>query len=76
MDRSHPYVKRVVDTAQRIVRANKDVKQFRGVEWRVSVLDQPGLLNAMVTGDGQIIVFKGMYELHYHFSFPLTMLNP
>lgn len=59
MDKSHPYVKRVVDTAQRIVRANSDIKQFQGVEWRVSIFDQPGLTNAMVNADGQIIVFKG-----------------
>lgn len=63
MDRSHPYVKRVVDTAQRIVRANRDIEQFNGIEWRVSIFDEPGLLNAMVNADGQIIVFKGKIVL-------------
>ena len=59
MDMNHPYVQRVIKTAKRIVHANRDIKQVNDVEWRVSVLDEPGILNAMVTGDGQIIVFKG-----------------
>ncbi|XP_037042346.1 metalloendopeptidase OMA1, mitochondrial-like [Bradysia coprophila] len=62
MDLTHPYVKLVVNTAKRIVRANRDIEQFKGIEWRVSVFDEPGLLNAMVNADGQIIVFKEMIE--------------
>lgn len=61
MDRSHPYVKRIVETAQRIVRANSDIEQFKDVQWQVSLFDEPGLLNAMVNGNGQIIVFKGKH---------------
>lgn len=62
MDRSHPYVQRVLNAAQRIFRANSDIEQFKGVEWRVSIYDEPGILNAMVDADGQIIVFKGMEQ--------------
>lgn len=59
MNRSHPDVKRIVETAQRIVRANSDIEQFHGVEWQVSIFDVPGVSNAMVNSDGQIFVFKG-----------------
>lgn len=62
MRRDHPYVARVVNTAKRIVRANKGVQQFQGVEWTVTLLDAPGVLNAMVTGEGKIIVFKDIIE--------------
>lgn len=66
MDRSHPYVKRIVETAQRIVRANGDIEQFKGVEWKVSIFDEPGLANAMVDANGQIIVFKGKnFDLYF-----------
>lgn len=58
-----PRVERVVRVASRIVSANKTLPHLREGEMTVSVINEPGLVNAMVTSQCQIIVYADMVTL-------------
>ncbi|KAI1293030.1 Metalloendopeptidase OMA1, mitochondrial [Halotydeus destructor] len=62
LELSHPAVQRVLKTAKRIIAANNDIKRMTEMEWTVSMLDVPGMINAMVTGKGEIIIYKDMVD--------------
>ncbi|KAI1293031.1 Metalloendopeptidase OMA1, mitochondrial [Halotydeus destructor] len=62
LEPSHPAAQRVLKTAERIIAANGDIERMTEMEWTVSTVDVPGMINAMVTGKGQIIIFKDMVD--------------
>ncbi|KAI1293033.1 Metalloendopeptidase OMA1, mitochondrial [Halotydeus destructor] len=62
LELSHPAVQRVLKTAKRIIAANNDIERMKEMEWTVSMVDVPGMINAMVTGKGQIIIFKDIVD--------------
>ena len=58
-----PRVRRVLRVSQNLVAANSDLPHIHGEKITVTVLDAPGVMNAMVTIDGRIIVFKDMLDV-------------
>lgn len=58
-----PRVQRVMRVAQRIVEANNDLPHIKGQNLTVTVIDSPGVMNAMVTVSGKIIIFADMLSM-------------
>lgn len=63
LPQSDPRVERVIRVASRIVSANKTLPHLRDGKITVSVINEPGLVNAMVTSQCQIILYADMLTL-------------
>ncbi|CAH0391455.1 unnamed protein product [Bemisia tabaci] len=59
---THPYYKRVVRVAHRLILANKDIIEVRKHEWEVTVVKSDEV-NAFVLPNGSIFIFSGMLDL-------------
>ena len=58
---SHPLYNRVVTVSNKILHANRDLRQIYDKSWTVTVVDQP-IKNAFVLPSGNIFVFRGMLD--------------
>lgn len=59
----HPYYTRVKRVANRLLLANKHLPQVYTKTWTITVLDDPGNMNAFVLPNGNIFVFTGMLNI-------------
>jgi len=59
---SHPFYKRVASVSNRLLMANRDIRQIYDKQWTVTVVDEP-IRNAFVLPSGNIFVFSGMLDL-------------
>lgn len=59
---SHPMTKRVERVVARIIQSNLDIPEFKNTNWSTVVIDEPEIVNALVVGDGKILVFTGSYR--------------
>ena len=57
----HPSYERVVRVSNRLLHANRDIRQIYDKTWTVTVVDLP-IQNAYVLPSGNIFVFRGMLD--------------
>jgi len=58
---SHPCHKRVASVSDKLLMANRDIRQICDQQWTVTVVDKP-IRNAFVHPSGNIFVYKGMLD--------------
>ncbi|RWS07530.1 metalloendopeptidase OMA1-like protein [Dinothrombium tinctorium] len=60
---NHPDCKRVEKVANRLLKANLDIKEIYEKKWSITVVNAPEIKNAFVLPSGRIFVFTGILNI-------------
>jgi len=62
LDLYSPYTNRAVKVANRLFVANKQIPEVAAIDWKLTVIDNPDLANAVAFPSGDLILFTGLLD--------------
>lgn len=62
LDLYSPYTNRAVKVANRLFVANKKIPEVSAIVWKLTVIDNPNLANAVAFPGGDLILFTGLLD--------------
>lgn len=59
----HPAYKQATRVVKKLLNANKDYTDKKELDFQITIIDDPSIINAFVLPDGRICIFTGMYQV-------------
>lgn len=62
LDLYSPYTNRAVKVANRLFVANKQIPEVSAIQWKLTVIDNPAIANAVAFPSGDLVLFTGLLD--------------